>query len=128
MAKPRRRAIVMLVITMIMACASLVVAPAASADTVVSSRVVNGVTIKLWYNQGWNWVSVQPQTFTNAGGEVGIWSAASGSRWTPSYMRFPSWTTTGAVWAPGSTCVTITANVVSNYSPYTRVWQSWQVC
>lgn len=129
MKKIRRRGAIAVLISLLLGAPTLATAPSASANSIVSSRVVNGVRINLWYNNGWNWLSVEPLLFANAGGEAGIYSASSGWRWTPSYARLPSRTTTGAVWAPGSTCVTISANIVDN----TRVWnnrvqQTWVVC
>lgn len=97
-----------------------------SGEFVVKQWSVGGATVQLWYNNGWNWVSV-----SGAGGrgaEAGVYSAPSGWRWSTSYGYAPSRFTTPAVWAPGSTCVYVYANVVSSWWPYYRQTLYTQVC
>lgn len=97
-----------------------------TSESLVSQRWVGGALVQLWYHDGWNWVSVNGAG--GRGAEAGIYTAASGWRWTMSYGSAPNWFTTPAVWAPGSTCVYAYANVQSNWWPYSPQQYGWWVC
>ena len=109
-------------------CAFLAPATNASAtDYRIRSWGVGGATVELWYSSsGWNWVMVK-----GAGGraaEAGIYSANTGWRWSPSYGAAPNTFGTPAVYAPGSTCVTVKANVQAYWWPYAVQSLSTTVC
>lgn len=118
-----------IVVAVVLALAALMgpVTTASAADTRVRSWGVGGATVELWYStSGWNWVVVKGAG--GRGAEAGIWSANSGWRWTPSYGSAPSQFSTGAVYAPGSTCVQVRATVVATWWPYAPQSLNTQVC
>ena len=117
------------VIAVVLALAALMgpVTTASAADSRVRVWAVGGATVELWYStSGWNWVVVNGAG--GRGAEAGIWSANSGWRWTPSYGAAPNRFSTGAVYAPGSTCVQVRATVQATWWPYAPQQLNTQVC
>lgn len=103
------------------------VTDASATDYRVRSWAVGGAQVELWYStSGWNWVVVKGAT--NRGAEAGIYSANSGWRWTVSYAKAPYQFSTGAVYAPGNTCVNVVANVQSYWWPYGIQRLNTRVC
>lgn len=99
---------------------------AAAGERVVWQTSFRGATVQLWYNNGYNWVSVSSSD--RRGSEAGIYSPQSGWRWSPSYGSAPTRYTTPAVYAPGATCVSIRVTKVSNSWPHAAGTGNWRVC
>ena len=101
--------------------------PASATDSRVRYWYMGDAIVELWYStSGWNWVVVKGVAGWYA--EAGIYSANTGWRWTPSYGSAPYQISTGAVYAPGRTCVHVSANLQTSWSVYSRGTLDTWVC
>lgn len=83
-----------------------------TARTVWRTDYLGAGTVEIRYSDGCgtNWIRVSGATGRPS--EAGIWSAASGWQWSPSYLHSPSQYWTNMAYAPGSNCVIFRAKII----------------